>query len=129
LSIATEFMRPFGIRLLTTANTLATLCLLVLAIGLTGGKLILYLIVAGLHTIFAVGIFMRQRWAYVLTITYALFQAVGMSLWCLIGVLTLLGEPATQEKIQFFILSGIVVPFLGWTIVYLLKRLRSDSFD
>ncbi|MBT7998414.1 hypothetical protein OAY00_00415 [Burkholderiales bacterium] len=129
MSIATEFMRPFGIRLLTTANTLATLCLLVLAIGLTGGKLILYLIVAGLHTIFAVGIFMRQRWAYVLTITYALFQAVGMSLWCLIGVLTLLGEPATQEKIQFFILSGIVVPFLGWTIVYLLKRLRSDSFD
>jgi len=129
LSIATEFMRPFGIRLLTTANTLATLCLLVLAIGLTGGKLILYLIVAGLHTIFAVGIFMRQRWAYVLTITYALFQAVGMSLWCLIGVLTLLGEPATQDKIQFFILSGIVVPFLGWTIVYLLKRLRSDSFD
>lgn len=122
-------MRPFGIRLLTTANTLATLCLLVLAIGLTGGKLILYLIVAGLHTIFAVGIFMRQRWAYVLTITYALFQAVGMSLWCLIGVLTLLGEPATQNKIQFFILSGIVVPFLGWTIVYLLKRLRSDSFD
>ena len=122
-------MRPFGIRLLTTANTLATLCLLVLAIGLTGGKLILYLIVAGLHTIFAVGIFMRQRWAYVLTITYALFQAVGMSLWCLIGVLTLLGEPATQAKIQFFILSGIVVPFLGWTIVYLLKRLRSDSFD
>ena len=117
-------MRPFGIRLLTTANTLATLCLLVLAIGLTGGKLILYLIVAGLHTIFAVGIFMRQRWAYVLTITYALFQAVGMSLWCLIGVLTLLGEPATQNKIQFFILSGIVVPFLGWTIVYLLKRLR-----
>jgi multidrug transporter EmrE-like cation transporter len=102
---------------------------LVLAIGLTGGKLILYLIVAGLHTIFAVGIFMRQRWAYVLTITYALFQAVGMSLWCLIGVLTLLGEPATQDKIQFFILSGIVVPFLGWTIVYLLKRLRSDSFD
>ena len=129
MSIATEFMRPFGIRLLTTANTLATLCLLVLAIGLTGGKLILYLIVAGLHTIFAVGIFMRQRWAYVLTITYALFQSVGMSLWCLIGVLTLLGEPATQEKIQFFILSGIVVPFLGWTIVYLLKRLRSDSFD
>ena len=122
-------MRPFGIRLLTTANTLATLCLLVLAIGLTGGKLILYLIVAGLHTIFAVGIFMRQRWAYVLTITYALFQAVGMSLWCLIGVLTLLGEPATQDKIQFFILSGIVVPFLGWTIVYLHKRLRSDSFD
>ena len=122
-------MRPFGIRLLTTPNTLATLCLLVLAIGLTGGKLILYLIVAGLHTIFAVGIFMRQRWAYVLTITYALFQAVGMSLWCLIGVLTLLGEPATQDKIQFFILSGIVVPFLGWTIVYLLKRLRSDSFD
>lgn len=122
-------MRPFGIRLLTTANTLATLCLLVLAIGLTGGKLILYLIVAGLHTIFAVGIFMRQRWAYVLTVTYALFQAVGMSLWCLIGVLTLLGEPATQDKIQFFILSGIVVPFLGWTIVYLLKRLRSDSFD
>lgn len=122
-------MRPFGIRLLTTANTLATLCLLVLAIGLTGGKLILYLIVAGLHTIFAVGIFMRQRWAYVLTITYALFQAVGMSLWCLIGVLTLLGEPATQDKIQFFILSGIVVPFLGWTIVYLLKRLRTDSFD
>ena len=129
MSIATEFMRPFGIRLLTTANTLATLCLLVLAIGLTGGKLILYLIVAGLHTIFAVGIFMRQRWAYVLTITYALFQSVGMSLWCLIGVLTLLGEPATQDKIQFFILSGIVVPFLGWTIVYLLKRLRSDSFD
>ncbi len=129
MSIATEFMRPFGIRLLTTANTLATLCLLVLAIGLTGGKLILYLIVAGLHTIFAVGIFMRQRWAYVLTITYALFQAVGMSLWCLIGVLTLLGEPATQDKIQFFILSGIVVPFLVWTIVYLLKRLRSDSFD
>ncbi len=129
MPIATEFMRPFGIRLLTTANTLATLCLLVLAIGLTGGKLILYLIVAGLHTIFAVGIFMRQRWAYVLTITYALFQAVGMSLWCLIGVLTLLGEPATQDKIQFFILSGIVVPFLGWTIVYLLKRLRSDSFD
>ena len=129
MSIATEFMRPFGIRLLTTANTLATLCLLVIAIGLTGGKLILYLIVAGLHTIFAVGIFMRQRWAYVLTITYALFQAVGMSLWCLIGVLTLLGEPATQDKIQFFILSGIVVPFLGWTIVYLLKRLRSDSFD
>lgn len=129
MSIATEFMRPFGIRLLTTANTLATLCLLVLAIGLTGGKLILYLIVAGLHTIFAVGIFMRQRWAYVLTITYALFQAVGMSLWCLIGVLTLLGEPATEDKIQFFILSGIVVPFLGWTIVYLLKRLRSDSFD
>ena len=129
MSIATEFMRPFGIRLLTTANTLATLCLLVLAIGLTGGKLILYLIVAGLHTIFAVGIFMRQRWAYVLTITYALFQAVGMSLWCLIGVLTLLGEPATQDKIQFFILSGIVVPFLGWTIVYLLKRLRTDSFD
>ena len=129
MSIATEFMRPFGIRLLTTANTLATLCLLVLAIGLTGGKLILYLIVAGLHTIFAVGIFMRQRWAYVLTITYALFQAVGMSLWCLIGVLTLLGEPATQDKIQFFILSGIVVPFLGWTIVYLLKHLRSDSFD
>ena len=127
--IATEFMRPFGIRLLTSANTLATLCLLVLAVGLTGGKLILYLIMAGLHTIFAFGIFMRQRWAYVLTITYALFQAVGMSLWCLIGILTLLGEPATQDKIQFFILSGIVVPFLGWTIVYLLKRLRNDSFD
>ena len=122
-------MRPFGIRLLTTANILATLCLLVMAAGLTGGKLILYLCVAGLHLILATGIFMQLRWAYVLTITYSLFQGVGMSLWCLIGILTLMGEPATQEKIGFFVLSALAVPFLGWSIIYLIKRLRTDTFS
>ncbi|MDC1311796.1 hypothetical protein N8Z26_05010 [Burkholderiales bacterium] len=122
-------MRPFGIKLLTTANILATICLLFVAIGLTGGKLILYLCVAGLHLILATGIFMQLRWAYVLTITYSLFQAAGMSLWCLIGVLTLMGEPATQDKLGFFVLSAITVPFLGWSMVYLIKRLRTDAFN
>ena len=121
-------MRPFGIRLLATANILATLCLLIISPGLTGGKLILYLCVAGLHLILATGIFLQLRWAYVLTITYSLFQGVGMSLWCLIGVLTLVGEPASQEKIGFFVLSAFIVPFLGWTIIYLIKRLRMDTF-
>ena len=121
-------MRPVGIRLLTTANILATLCLLIIAIGLTGGKLFLYLFVAVLHLLFALGIFMQLRWAYVLTIIYALFQAVGMSLWCLIGTLTLMEDSITQDKIQFFILSSIVVPFLIWTMLYLLKRLQTDTF-
>ena len=121
-------MKPIGIRLLTTANTLATLSLLILAVGLTGGKLILFLFVAALHLLFAIGTFMQQRWAYVLTIIYALFQGVGMSLWCLIGTLTLMEDPVTQDKIKFFILSAIVVPFLVWTIVYLLNRLKVDTF-
>lgn len=51
-----------------------------------------------------------------------------MSLWCLIGTLTLMEDPVTQDKIKFFILSAIVVPFLVWTIVYLLNRLKIDTF-
>ena len=121
-------MRPIGIRLLTIANALATLCLLVLAIDLNGGKLILYLCVAILHLLLAFGIFIQQRWAYVLNIIYAFFQAVGMSLWCLIGTLTLMEDSVTQDKIKFFILSAIVVPFFIWTILYLLKRLKTDTF-
>lgn len=116
-----------GLQIISGANILAMSCLLGLSIGLTGGKLVLYLCVSGLHLILGLAILRQQRWSFVVMIIYALLQAVGMSVWSLISVMTLLGESLSHEKMTFFLVAGIVVPFLIWTIGYLIKTLKHDQ--
>jgi hypothetical protein len=108
------------------ANLVAALAIVLLSINLQGGKLILYVCVAALHVLLAIGIGSKKRWAYVLMIIYGLFQAVGMSLWSLIGLLTLMGEPLTLEKSIFFAVSAVVVPFLVWVIRFLIRTLKQE---
>ena len=124
-------MNNFGRRaksfnVIILANSVAALAILSLSINLQGGKLILYVCVAALHILLAIGIGWRKRWAYVLMIVYGLFQAVGMSLWSLIGLLTLMGEPLNLEKSIFFAISVVIVPFLVWVIRFLIRTLKQE---
>ena len=124
-------MNNFGRRaksfnVIILANSVAALAILSLSINLQGGKLILYVCVAALHILLAIGIGWRKRWAYALMIVYGLFQAVGMSLWSLIGLLTLMGEPLNLEKSIFFAISVVIVPFLVWVIRFLIRTLKQE---
>ena len=118
--------RSKSFNVIILANLVAALVIVLLSINLQGGKLILYVCVAVLHILLAVGVGSRKRWAYVLMIIYGLFQAVGMSLWSLIGLLTLMGEPLTLEKSIFFGISAVVVPFLVWVIRFLIRTLKQE---
>jgi hypothetical protein len=118
--------RAKSFNVIILANSVAALAILSLSINLQGGKLILYVCVAALHILLAIGIGSRKRWAYVLMIVYGLFQAVGMSLWSLIGLLTLMGEPLNLEKSIFFAISVVIVPFLVWVIRFLIRTLKQE---
>jgi len=118
--------RSKSFNVIILANLVAALVIVLLSINLQGGKLILYVCVAVLHILLAVGIGSRKRWTYVLMIIYGLFQAVGMSLWSLIGLLTLMGEPLTLEKSIFFGISAVVIPFLVWVIRFLIRTLKQE---
>jgi len=118
--------RSKSFNVIILANSVAALAILSLSIDLQGGKLILYVCVAALHILLAIGIGWRKRWAYVLMIVYGLFQAVGMSLWSLIGLLTLMGEPLNLEKSIFFAISVVIVPFLVWVIRFLIRTLKQE---
>jgi hypothetical protein len=118
--------RAKSFNVIILANSVAALAILSLSINLQGGKLILYVCVAALHILLAIGIGWRKRWAYVLMIVYGLFQAVGMSLWSLIGLLTLMGEPLNLEKSIFFAISVVIVPFLVWVIRFLIRTLKQE---
>lgn len=118
--------RSKSFNVIILANSVAALAILSLSIDLQGGKLILYVCVAALHILLAIGIGSRKRWAYVLMIVYGLFQAVGMSLWSLIGLLTLMGEPLNLEKSIFFAISVVIVPFLVWVIRFLIRTLKQE---
>jgi hypothetical protein len=119
-------LRSTSFNVIILANLVAAIAIVLLSINLQGGKLILYVCVAALHILLAIGIGSRKRWAYVLMIIYGLFQAVGMSLWSLIGLLTLMGEPLTLEKSIFFGISAVVVPFLAWVIRFLIRTLKHE---
>jgi hypothetical protein len=118
--------RSKSFNVIILANLVAAVAIVLLSINLQGGKLILYVCVAVLHILLAIGIGSRKRWAYVLMIIYGLFQAVGMSLWSLIGLLTLMGEPLTLKKSIFFGISAVVVPFLVWVIRFLIRTLKQE---
>jgi hypothetical protein len=117
--------RPTGIKVLIAVNALTALFLLVMFPQYTGGRALLYLCAGILHTLLALGLYLRQGWASIVMVAYALFQVVGMVLWALIGLMTLAIEPLSEEKTQFLILAAVIVPFLIWTIFYLLRYLRN----
>lgn len=119
--------RPIGIKVLITVNAITALVLLVMFPQYTGGRALLYLCAGILHGILATGLFLRQGWASIVMIAYALFQVAGMGLWSLIGLMTLVAEPLSGEKAQFLILSAVAIPFLVWAAIYLLRQLRNSS--
>ena len=119
--------RPTGIKILVAVNALTALILLIMFPQYSGGRALLYLCVGILHAILAGGLFFRFNWASVVMIVYALFQAVGMGLWSLIGLMTLVAEPLTEEKAQFLGLAAVAIPFLVWSVLYLLRQLRNTA--
>jgi len=119
--------RPTGIKVLITVNAIAALVLLAMFPQYTGGRALLYLCTGILHGVLAFGLFSRYGWASVVMIAYALFQAVGMGLWSLIGLMTLVAEPLTEEKARFLMLAAVAIPFLAWSALYLLRQLRNTS--
>ncbi|UCH49186.1 MAG: hypothetical protein JSU95_05205 [Betaproteobacteria bacterium] len=119
--------RPIGIKVLVIVNAFGALVLLAMFTQYSGGRALLYLCVGILHGVLALGLFRRYVWASIVMIIYALFQVAGMALWSLIGLMTLAAEPLTPAKAQFLLLSAVVIPFLGWAAIYLLRQLRTDS--
>lgn len=117
--------RPTGIKVLIAVNALAALVLFVMFPQYSGGRALLYLGVGILHGVLAAGMFLRQNWASIVMIVYALFQVAGMTLWSLIGLMTLVAEPLTPGKAQFLIFAAFAIPFLAWAALYLLKQLRN----
>ena len=119
--------RALGIRILIIANACAALAMLAMAPQYSGGRSLLYLCVGLMHGLLAAGIFFRYNWARVVTVVYALFQAAGMALWSLIGLLTLMAEPLDRDKAAFLLLSALIIPFLVWSVVYLLRQMTRES--
>ena len=119
--------RPTGLRILVTVNALTAIALLLMFPQYTGGRALLYLCAGLLHGVLAFGLFHRYNWARIVMIVYALLQAAGMSLWSLIGLMTLMIEPLGRDKAQFLALAAVAIPFLVWTIVYLLRQMRDES--
>lgn len=117
--------RPTGIKVLITVNAITALALLAMFPQYTGGRALLYLCAGILHGVLAGGLFFRYGWASIVMIAYALFQAVGMGLWSLIGLMTLVAEPLTEEKARFLMLAAVAIPFLVWAALYLLRQLRN----
>jgi len=115
---------PVGIKLLVVVNALVALTLLLMFLQYTGGRALLYLCAGILHAVLALGLYLRQGWASIVMIAYALFQIAGMGLWALIGLMTLAVEPLSEEKARFLILAAVAIPFLSWAVVYLLGQLR-----
>ncbi len=118
--------RPTGIKLLIAVNALAALALLAMFPQYTGGRALLYLCVGILHAVLAFGLFRNYGWAIIVMIVYALFQATGMGVWSLIGLMTLVAEPLTPAKTQFLLFAAVAIPFLVWAALYLLRQLRRD---
>lgn len=123
---AKQLKRSTGIKVLVAVNALAALILLVMFPQYSGGRALLYLCVGILHAVLSLGLFLRHNWASILMIIYALFQVAGMALWSLIGLMTLVAAPLTAEKAQFLALSAVAIPFLAWSVLYLLRQLRNS---
>ncbi|MGD2139654.1 MAG: hypothetical protein PVH25_04600 [Burkholderiales bacterium] len=116
---------PVGMKVLIAVNALAALVLLIMAPQYSGGRALLYLCAGLLHGVLAAGLFFDFGWASIVMIAYALFQVAGMSLWSLIGIMTLAIEPLSQAKAQFLILAAAAIPFLAWSAMYLLRHVRN----
>jgi len=113
-----------GIKVLIAVNALVALALLIMFPQYTGGRALLYLCVGLLHGVLGIGLYFQTNWARVLMIVYALFQIAGMSLWSVIGLMTLVAQPLSTEKAQFLALAVVAIPFLAWSVFYLLGQLR-----
>ncbi len=116
--------RPAGIRVLIAVNALVAVALLIMFPQYTGGRALLYLCMGLLHGVLGIGLYLQTNWGRVLMIVYALFQVAGMSLWSLIGLMTLVAQPLSTEKAQFLVLAAVAIPFLSWSVFYLLGQLR-----
>ena len=116
--------RPVGIRVLIAVNTLTALALLAMCPQYSGGRALLYLVVGMLHALLGFALYRGYNWARVVMIIYALFQVAGMGLWSLIGIMTLAAEPLSNEKAQFLGFAAIAIPFLAWSVIYLLRDIQ-----
>ena len=119
--------RPTGIKVLVAVNALTALSLLIMFPQYSGGRALLYLCVGLLHGLLGAGLYFQANWARVLMIVYALFQVAGMSLWSLIGLMTLVAQPLSTDKAQFLALAAVTIPFLTWSVLYLLAQLRGSA--
>ena len=120
-----QINRPTGLKVLVVVNALVAVALLTMFPQYSGGRALLYLCVGILHGVLAFGVFQRYTWASIIMIIYALFQIAGMGLWSLIGLMTLVAEPLSEEKLQFLLFAAVAIPFLAWAAIYLLRRLRA----
>lgn len=111
--------------MLIAVNALAAVALLAMFTQYSGGRALLYLGVGILHAVLAFGLLRSYGWASIVMIVYSLFQVAGMSVWSLIGLMTLVAEPLTPEKTQFLLFAAVAIPFLAWAAIYLLRRLRT----
>ena len=119
--------RPLGIKVLVSVNILAAISLLVMFPQYTGGRALLYLCVGSLHALLGVALYFQFNWARIMMIVYALFQVAGMSLWSLIGLMTLVAQPLSPDKARFLLLAAVAIPFLAWSVFYLLAQLRAEA--
>jgi hypothetical protein len=117
---------PKGTKVLVVVNALAALALLAMFPQYSGGRALLYLCVGSLHGLLAFGLFQRYGWASVVMIVYGLFQVAGIALWSLIGLMTLVAEPLTPAKAQFLLFAAVAIPFLAWSVIYLLRQLKTS---
>jgi hypothetical protein len=119
--------RPSGIKVLVGVNAITAIALLIMFPQYSGARALLYLFIGLLHAVLAAGLYFQSNWARVLMIVYALFQVAGMSLWALIGLMTLVAQPLSTEKAQFLVLAAVAIPFLAWSVFYLLGQLRGAA--
>ncbi len=119
--------RPSGIKVLVAVNAITAIALLIMFPQYSGARALLYLFIGLLHAVLAAGLYFQSNWARVLMIVYALFQVAGMSLWALIGLMTLVAQPLSTEKAQFLGLAAVAIPFLAWSVFYLLGQLRGTA--
>lgn len=117
--------RPLGIKILIAVNFAAAAVLLLMVPHYSGGRALLYLCVGLLHGLLGIGLYLRQNWARIVMIVYALFQSVGMALWSLIGLMTLMAEPLDADKAAFLAFSAVAIPFLFWAGIYLLRHMTN----
>ena len=119
--------RPTGLKVLIAANAIAAVALLAMFPFYSGGRGLMYLITGIVHTGLAFGLARDYGWARITTIAYALFQIAGLGSWSLIGLMTLIAEPLSTDKAWFLGFSAVAVPFLLWTVIYLLRAINPPS--
>lgn len=121
-------MLPKPLLVIATANIAAALICLGVLPSQGGARAAGTLALAMLYGVIAGGLLWRRNWARGLMLAWALFQIGALATGSAVEVLMLQMKPFSAWTALLWIISLVLIPFLWWASVWLLRERTRSLF-